>query len=73
MGIYLAITLDSSCVNSEVNVIETTIEETSRIPMRQAITPMNRPKWVAGKPSPNPTVVIVITMSHMSFAKKEKS
>ena len=41
--------------------------------MIQAMTPINLPKWVEGYPSPNPTVVIVVIISHIEFAKYEKS
>lgn len=48
-------TLDSSGVNSEATVKETTIRETKSMPIIQAITPISLPKWVDGYPSPKPT------------------
>jgi len=60
-------------VNSDDKVNDTTIKETSNIPIIQAHTPINRPRCVEGYPSPNPTVVIVMIISHISFARKEKS
>ncbi len=69
----LSQTFDSSGENSEDKVNETTIKDTNNMPIIQAHTPINLPKCVEGYPSPNPTVVIVIIMSHISFARKEKS